>query len=162
MAKLSFFTGDYSGGDFRRVDVYINGRIRKSSHYDYVRNMLYNLSEGSVVILHIDASLGDVRGAVSLIDAIRGTKAKVIANVTYAEGVAALIALACDDIRVVLGGTLVIRLLSEREDSILQLDEDVLDLEAWLISRILIEDEDIAEGEELRLDNREVKERFNI
>lgn len=162
MAKLSFLTGDYSGVDFKRVDVYLNGEIKKSKYYDYIRNMLYNVKEGSVVVLHIDASLGDVRGALSIIDAIRGTKASVIANVTYAEGVASWIALACDDIRVVLGGTFVVRLLSEKEDNILQLDEDVLELEAWLISRILKDDEDIGEGEELRMNNSEVKDRLSV
>ena len=139
--KLSF----YSESDrFNRVDVYLDGEIKKPSHYDYIKNMMHNLrevNENSTIILHMSVNGGDVNSAVALIDAIRSTKARVVANVIHCEGVGALVALACDRIRIALGGTLVVRPLDIFEDGLLELNEELAVLEGYLLQKVMTEEE---------------------
>jgi|WetSurMetagenome_2_1015567.scaffolds.fasta_scaffold614117_1 ATP-dependent protease ClpP protease subunit len=83
----------------RHYDVYISDEIDMPSEYNELIHTLYNAYESDTFTLHINSPGGVLDSALSIINALKNTKAKTIASISGTVASAAtIITLFCDEI----------------------------------------------------------------
>ena len=85
----------------RSVTAYLTDSIVEPAAYNELIETLNKAYEGDIVTLHLNTPGGVVDSGIAIRNAIRGTKAKVVAKLTGTVASAGtMIALACDEIEV--------------------------------------------------------------